>query len=250
MRTPFELAVLATILVLWPAFIHFVSFPRMRARLATGAPGVRAGVYRTIALQEWALVMLAAAAAWAAHRPFADLGVRLRPGWGLCIGLGLCVAAGTLSWLQAAGVRRSPRRQERVRKQLSVLGDAALLLPRTPGEAWGFAGISVTAGCCEEFLFRGFAIWALSAWMPMWAAAAVSCAGFGIAHSYQGVNGSVRAGLVGVVMAALYLGSGSLLAVVILHAILDLGSGFTTYFALREVRPDEGVPPQPVGETR
>src|SRR5512144_1056196 len=138
MRTPFELAVLATLLVLWPAFDHFVWFPRMRARLATGAPGVRAGVYRTIAVQEWALAALAAAAAWAARRPFADLGLRLRPGWGLWIGLGLCVAVGTLSWLQASAVRRSPRGQERVRKQIAALADAALILPRTPGETWGF----------------------------------------------------------------------------------------------------------------
>ena len=241
MRTPFELAVLATILVLWPAFIHFVSFPRMRARLTSGAPGARASVYRTIALQEWVLVVLAAAAAWAGRRPFADLGFRLRPGWGLGIGLGLCVAVGTLLWLQASGVRRSPKRQERVRKEIAVLAEAALVLPRTSGEAWGFAGLSVTAGCCEEFLFRGFAIWALSAWLPVWAAAAVSCVGFGVAHSYQGVNGSARAGLIGVVMAVLYLGTGSLLAPVILHAVLDLGSGFTSYFALREVRPDGDV---------
>src|SRR5512143_1441466 len=127
MRTPFELAVLAAVLVLWPAFDHFVWLPRVRARLATGAPGVRAGVYRAIAVQEWALVALAAAAAWAAHRSFADLGLRLRAGWGLWIGLGLCVAAGTLSWLQASAVRRSPSRQERVRKQLEGLADAALL---------------------------------------------------------------------------------------------------------------------------
>ncbi len=242
MRTPFEVAVLAAVLVLWPAFDHFVWFPRVRARLATGAPGARAGVYGTIAVQEWALVALAAAAAWAARRPFADLGLRLRPGWGLWIGLALCVAAGALSWLQASAVRRSPGRQERARKQLAGLADAALIAPRTPGEAWGFAGISVTAGCCEEFLFRGFAIWALSAWMPVWAAAAVSCVSFGAGHSYQGVTGGVRAGLVGAVMAALYLGSGSLLVPVTLHAVLDLGSGVTTYFALREVRPGERVP--------
>jgi uncharacterized protein len=43
-------------------------------------------------------------------------------------------------------------------------GETALLqflLPRTPAEKTAFVGVSVTAGICEELVFRGFMIVAL-----------------------------------------------------------------------------------------
>jgi len=233
MRTPFELAVLAVVLVLWPVFDYFVWWPRWRRRLVAGGAGARPSTYVAIALLEWALVAAAATSAVLAHRAPAEIGVVARPGVRLWIAVTACVVLGGLFVSQVFGVRRKPGLRERVRAQLARLGDAVLVLPRTRGELVGFVGVSLTAGICEEFLFRGFAIFALAAWMPVPVAAAVSCVSFGVAHSYQGVGGAVRSGLLGVVMCALYLGCGSLLPVMILHTLVDIGSGASSYFALR-----------------
>lgn len=50
----------------------------------------------------------------------------------------------------------------------------------------------------------------------------VAAVAFGLAHAYQGRAGIVLTGVLGGVMAALYLGTGSLLLPVLLHAAIDL----------------------------
>jgi membrane protease YdiL (CAAX protease family) len=99
------------------------------------------------------------------------------------------------------------------------------LLPRTAEERWAFAGLAVTAGICEELLFRGFGIayvrwlWpgATHAWLIV-----LTAVPFGFAHLYQGVRGVVLTGVVGAFLASLVLGSGSLVPAMLLHGLLDL----------------------------
>ena len=50
----------------------------------------------------------------------------------------------------------------------------------------------------------------------------VAAVAFGLAHAYQGAVGILTTGLLGGVMAALYLQTGSLLLPVLLHAAIDL----------------------------
>jgi uncharacterized protein len=45
---------------------------------------------------------------------------------------------------------------------------------------------------------------------------------FGLAHAYQGRVGIVTTGVLGGVMAAVYLDTGSLLLPVVLHTLIDL----------------------------
>jgi membrane protease YdiL (CAAX protease family) len=51
---------------------------------------------------------------------------------------------------------------------------------------------------------------------------AVGAVAFGLAHAYQGIAGIVTTGVLGGVMAGLYLGTGSLLLPVLLHTLIDL----------------------------
>ncbi|MCI0376926.1 MAG: CPBP family intramembrane metalloprotease [Gemmataceae bacterium] len=45
-----------------------------------------------------------------------------------------------------------------------------------------FGGVSLTAGFCEEFLFRGYFIWVFAPWLGWWGAAALSVLIFAILH--------------------------------------------------------------------
>jgi membrane protease YdiL (CAAX protease family) len=56
---------------------------------------------------------------------------------------------------------------------------------------------------------------------------------FGVAHAYQGMRGIFATGTVGAFAVAVYLLTGSLVAPILLHAILDLVNGFTIYRASR-----------------
>ncbi len=64
-------------------------------------------------------------------------------------------------------------------------------------------------------------------WMPEAAAIPVAAIIFGLAHLYQGWGGVIRSGILGIVFCFGYLLIGSLWALMALHAIVDIGSGFT-----------------------
>ncbi|SOC50677.1 CAAX protease self-immunity [Blastococcus aggregatus] len=105
-------------------------------------------------------------------------------------------------------------------------GHATLaLLPRTAAERRLFTVVGLTAGICEEWLYRGFflaVVAAVAGGLPSWALVVVAAVAFGLAHAYQGRAGIVLTGVLGGVMAALYLDTGSLLLPVLLHAAIDL----------------------------
>jgi membrane protease YdiL (CAAX protease family) len=108
------------------------------------------------------------------------------------------------------------------------------LLPHTSAEWQAFTPLAVTAGICEEVLFRGYLVWLLTPWLGLYGAAGVSMVIFGVAHSYQGPSFALRAFLAGVVMGALALVTGSVLPGIVLHAIVDMAGGYLGHVALRE----------------
>ncbi len=110
----------------------------------------------------------------------------------------------------------------RGRKPLQV-GDISALLPRNRAELALCALLSLSAGVTEELMFR--------LWLPLllvlltgngWIAFGVPVVIFGLMHRYQGAAGVAITTLIGAAMAFVYLASGSLLAAMAIHAILDL----------------------------
>ena len=101
----------------------------------------------------------------------------------------------------------------------------SFLLPSSARERWWWWLVCITAGICEEIVYRGFLLhyfhttpFHLSL---VWAMAASSVI-FGIGHLYQGVAGGVQTAVVGFVFAALFVMMGSLLAPIVVHAVMDL----------------------------
>jgi len=100
------------------------------------------------------------------------------------------------------------------------------LLPRTGREKRLFAGLSLSAGLGEELAFRGYALAALQLLsLHPWIAALATSAAFGMMHAYQGVAGTLRTALVGGLLAASVLKTGSILPAMAAHALVDLGAG-------------------------
>jgi membrane protease YdiL (CAAX protease family) len=83
----------------------------------------------------------------------------------------------------------------------------------------------VTAGVCEEILFRGYLMAFLLPLGGLGVAVFVSSFLFGLAHAYQGVRGTVTSGVLGALMAGMYVLTGSLLAPILVHAMVDWVSG-------------------------
>lgn len=114
--------------------------------------------------------------------------------------------------------------QERA-EQVDSLGKLVHFMPRPGREYRYFFGLSMTAGVVEEIIYRGFLLWYLAQFMPTWAAVLLSSVAFGLSHSYQGLSGGIRTGLVGLGFAVLYVISGSIWLPIIGHALLDILQG-------------------------
>ena len=100
------------------------------------------------------------------------------------------------------------------------------LMPVTSREKKLFAGLALCAGFAEEVTYRGYAVSALmmATGSPFFALLSTSTA-FGVLHAYQGKLGVVRTGLVGFLMGAVFIHTGSLWPPMIAHALIDLVVG-------------------------
>src|ERR1051325_7581184 len=114
------------------------------------------------------------------------------------------------------------------------MANLAFMLPHTRQEERWFVGLSLTAGYCEELLFRGYLPWVFAPWLGSVGALAAVAVAFGASHFYQGRTGAIRATIAGFVMAAIAWISGSLIPGMIAHALIDIGGGTIGYWLLRE----------------
>ena len=108
-------------------------------------------------------------------------------------------------------------------------GDFPAILPANPRERRYFAALSITAGICEETLFRGFLIPYLTVslfHLPLWLGVLISSFIFGLNHLYQGLKGLRSTAIAGLAFGTLFLLTGSLLLPMLLHAAIDLQVNF------------------------
>jgi membrane protease YdiL (CAAX protease family) len=115
---------------------------------------------------------------------------------------------------------------------------AEKLAPRTRSELGWWVALSLSAGFCEEFIFRGYLIWAFQPVFALWGAAAFSVVLFALAHAYQGTKGILATGIVGGLFTLVVLICGSLWPAIVLHALVDIGQGLVACLALRRAQGD------------
>jgi membrane protease YdiL (CAAX protease family) len=104
--------------------------------------------------------------------------------------------------------------------------DIGALLPRSPLEITAWVGLSLTAGFCEEAIFRGY----LQKQMRAITGSAVlalllQAVIFGVSHGYQGLRNVIAITILGVLYGAIALWRRSLKPTMILHAGTDIASG-------------------------
>jgi membrane protease YdiL (CAAX protease family) len=222
----------AAIFIVWPLAEWLWYYPRSVRSIEAGVPGARARIYRNILVPEWGFTACVIGL-WAARgRPWSALRLGFVTPLRLAVGLAFAAIVLILLWVQRRALIARPDRLARLRGKL---GQVEILLPRTPGERRGFALVSITAGICEELLFRGFLMWYFSGWGIV-AAVAVSSLFFGFAHIYQGMPSVPRTGIVGLVFALIVVATGSLWPAIIIHAAIDLNSGDLGFRALSGAR--------------
>jgi membrane protease YdiL (CAAX protease family) len=206
-------------------------FPRLVRADAAGTPGGRLRYYPVEIGPLWALAASVVALWIAARRPWGALLLGGSAPWRLALGWAL---AGAYVWLMLSQRRKVLARPERLARSLKAFGSVLPLLPRTRGERSGFAALSITAGICEELLFRGFLLWYATVWMGPVGGFLISSMLFGMMHVYLGAEQVPRTAIVGILFYVVAMTAGSLLPAMVCHVITDLVSGDVGYRALTQ----------------
>ena len=204
-----------------------IGFRRLLRRVAAGKSVNRSQLYRNTLVGHWTLFLVCMAIWVGAARPWPALGFGLHYDTWFAIATALTIAGIVVLILQIRQVKSAT--QEDIDGIRERFGNLSIMMPQNRNELARFYGLSITAGIVEEVLWRGFLIWYLSQFMPVWGAVLVSTLGFGLAHAYQGLSHLPQITVAGAVFAALYIMSGSIWLPIILHAAIDILQGRLAY---------------------
>jgi len=221
-------ALFAVVLPLWDCLVFWPAFHR---HSQTDPARARMRLWKKAIVGAWALTALGMAIWIANERSWTSFGFAAPGGWRMWTSLALVLLVAAYYAAAVVTVARSTEAQAKLRQQIGGLGS---FMPHTRKELLWFIGVSLTAGFCEEFLFRGYFIWALSTWLGWWGAAALSLLVFAGAHAFQGWSAALRTGIAGAIYTLVVALFDSLWPAIALHALVDLGAGAMAWLVLRD----------------
>jgi hypothetical protein len=197
---------------------------KLRRLLALPSVGTaeRISLYASTIAFQWLATAVVAWRSWAHGYTARELGLGMHAGSRVLIGA--VVGAATLGLLHALNLRRMGQLPEKSHGSLQVLAER--ILPQSGLETMPYFALAVTAGLCEEFIYRGFAMAALArAGLPVWGAVLLSSVLFGLAHLYQGAGGLVGTLVIGTVFGTGRMAYDGLIPVMIWHITIDVVAG-------------------------
>lgn len=185
----------------------------------------------------WIMALACLLAWWLAGRSFADLGL----GWGELPYSGLAwtimavfvllYSLDVISEIGTSEFRATTRAQ--FKKDLSFL-------PANLDEFLPFLLLALSAGVCEEIIFRGYFInyfewlFAGNGAMSIGLTILVPAIIFGVSHLYQGAKAVVKIIAMATMFGAFFLLTNSLWVLIFLHALVDVLGGLVSWYLLGE----------------
>ncbi|GHU22135.1 hypothetical protein FACS1894164_03890 [Spirochaetia bacterium] len=149
--------------------------------------------------------------------------------WFTVITLVVCgVAAAYFLYILIVSLTSTKYREE-AKKQIAASGGIDMVIPRTKKEKLVFSFVALSAGICEEMIYRGcfmFFLHAVFPGIPVYLIVLIPSVLFGTAHFYQGVQGVIHTGITGAALMCLFLVSDSLIPGMALHFFMDFSSTF------------------------
>jgi uncharacterized protein len=208
---------LAAYTVLVEPFLRTNFYRNLKKQLSID-PSARILFYRTQVLWEWSWVVVLVLIVMPFPQPLSWLGLTMPNMIGWIITAALLLGIG----LSTVLLRRNPGAMEAMQRSLEA---SSVLLPSTPAERKWYAAAAITAGICEELLYRGFLMRYLPATFPMldWLVVAIlSGIIYGLSRAYQGFKGISQTALTGFSFAIVYYLGGSLLPAMLFHILAEL----------------------------
>jgi len=182
----------------------------------------RLSLYASTIAFQWLAVAVVAWRAWAHGFTASQFGLIVPDRSKILIAA--VVGTATIASLQWLNLRRMGRIPVEARGSLQAIAER--ILPQSTVELFPYLALAMTAGLCEEFLYRGFAMAVLlHVGLPAWAVVLLSSVLFGLAHSYQGRGGIVMTLLIGLILGTSRLAYGSLVPAIFWHSGVDVVAG-------------------------
>ena len=195
----------------------------------------RLALYASTIAFQWSAVGVVGWRVWARGLSLDELGLVIHGRWR--IAMASIVGAATLGSLQWLNLRRVGRTPGKSREFMKVLAER--ILPQSRGELLAYLGLAVTAGVCEEFLYRGFVMAALArAGLAAWGVVLLSSVLFGLAHLYQGRGGLLSTLVIGTVFGTARIAYDGMVPVMLWHFAVDAVAGVAgPKYLLKQVLP-------------
>lgn len=206
-------------------YLSAKSYPQIKDELEKKNSGFREQLYRAASIQQWVIVTLILGLCSYNDRDWAALGFNpLVDSPAVFIGVVLLFAYASFSLMVLNRAQRLPKTDAWLRKWINN-APGKEVGPTTEREMQWFTWVSLTAGICEEIIYRGYLFWYFSSYTDVWAALIITSFLFGLNHSYQGVRGVFITGVLGFALGSIYILTDSLIIPILLHAMIDFYSG-------------------------
>jgi membrane protease YdiL (CAAX protease family) len=197
---------------------------RLRTLLALPSVGTKEKIvlYATTIGFQWVVAIIVAWRALARGFTVPELGLSHRNSLAVLVNsvIGAAILGG-LHWLNLRRIGKMDGPAPELMRNI-----ANRVLPKNLVEFLPYVALAVTAGVCEEFLYRGFAMAALSkVGLPTWLVVLLTSLLFGLAHTYQGKSGVAGTSLMGLIFGVFRVLTESLVPVTIWHATVDIVAG-------------------------
>ena len=182
----------------------------------------RLALYASTIAFQWFAVAVVGWRAWAHGFTASQLGLTVHDR--TRVFAAAIVGAATIAVLQWLNLRRVGKVPLERRGPLQAIAER--ILPQSTVELIPYLALAITAGLCEEFLYRGFAMAVfVHVGLPAWVVVLVSSALFGLAHSYQGRGGMVMTLLIGIILGISRIVYRSVLPAIFWHSAVDVVAG-------------------------
>ena len=224
-------------------FVLGVIFPwrgRVRMKKLLAMPLVssmeRLTLYASTIAFQWFAAAVVAWRAWAHGFTASQLGLIVRERNRILVAS--IVGAATIAALQWLNLRRVGKIPVASRGPLQAIAER--ILPQSTVELLPYLALAITAGLCEEFIYRGFAMAALAhVGLHAWAVVLISSVLFGLAHSYQGRGGIVMTLIIGTILGSSRIAYDCLVPPIFWHSAVDVVAGTAgPRYLMRKLRAD------------
>ena len=196
-------------------------------RLISADPDLRKSAYISTVIFLWMPTLVLLGLYFSQRLSIGEIGLTILWDWRNQLGAGLLIILCGYFLYATQQLKHDASARAKVRQGYA---DHLWFMPGNREQwLWFTLPVSITAGICEEILFRGYLINLLSTQMPTLGAAILSSALFGLLHIYQGAHNALRIAMVGMGFAAVYLLTDSLLLPILLHIAMDMYAGTSTY---------------------